>query len=160
MSRYLESFTLPTEREKDLIVRRMAKNGNTDPEMVWKYGYIDNEYPCGIFGPKCLSEIWFRKTTIFYGGNGSGKSTLLNLIAAKLGLERIAPFNSSELFDAYAAACEYTVGEDDEGCRIRILVAAKMVGKLIREVLTTIDEIGSGVNPSRINLLNISEIHR
>ena len=127
MSRSLESCTLPTEREKDLIVRRMAKNGNTDPEMVWKYGYIDNEYPCGIFGPKCLSEIWFRKTTIFYGGNGSGKSTLLNLIAAKLGLERIAPFNSSELFDAYAAACGYTAGEDDEGFPQRIPDGSRII---------------------------------
>ena len=124
---YLESFTLPLEREDELIVNRMAKNGNTEPGMVWKDGYIDNEYPCGIFGPKGLGEIWFRKVTVFYGGNGSGKSTLLNLIAAKLGLERIAPFNSSELFDAYAAACEYTVAEDDEGFPKRIPDGSRII---------------------------------
>ncbi len=127
MAVYLESFTLPLEKEKRLIVDRMAKNGNTDPGMAWKYGYIDNEYPCGLFGPKGLGEIWFRRVTIFYGGNGSGKSTLLNLIAAKLGLDRIAPFNSSELFDDYAAACRYTTGEDDEGFPLRIPNGSRII---------------------------------
>ena len=115
------------EREDELIVNRMAKNGNTEPGMVWKYGYIDNEYPCGIFGPKGLSEIWFRKVTIFYGGNGSGKSTLLNLIAAKLGLKRVAPFNSGELFDDYAAACCFTAGEDDSGAPLRIPDGSRII---------------------------------
>ena len=127
---YLESFTLPLEREGDLIQKRMADNISTDPQKwgtVATLGYIDNEYPCGIFGPKGLPEIWFRKATLFYGGNGSGKSTLLNLIAAKLGLERIAPFNSSELFDAYAAACEYTVAEDDEGFPQRIPDGSRII---------------------------------
>ena len=127
---YLESFTLPLEREGDLIQKRMADNISTDPQKwgtVATLGYIDNEYPCGIFGPKGLPEIWFRKATIFYGSNGSGKSTLLNLIAAKLGLERIAPFNSSELFDAYAAACEYTVAEDDEGFPQRIPDGSRII---------------------------------
>ena len=124
---YLESFTLPLEREDELIVNRMAKNGNTEPGMVWKYGYIDNEYPCGIFGPKGLGEIWFRKVTVFYGGNGSGKSTLLNLIAAKLGLKRVAPFNSGELFDDYAAACCFTAGEDDSGAPLRIPDGSRII---------------------------------
>ena len=127
---YLESFTLPLEREGDLIQKRMADNISTDPQKwgtVATLGYIDNEYPCGIFGPKGLPEIWFRKATIFYGGNGSGKSTLLNLIAAKLGLERIAPFNSSELFDAYAAACGYTASEDDEGFPQRIPDGSRII---------------------------------
>ena len=124
---YLESFTLPLEREDELIVNRMAKNGNTEPGMAWKYGYIDNEYPCGIFGPKGLGEIWFRKVTVFYGGNGSGKSTLLNLIAAKLGLKRVAPFNSGELFDDYAAACCFTAGEDDSGAPLRIPDGSRII---------------------------------
>ena len=124
---YLESFTLPLEREDELIVNRMAKNGNTEPGMAWKFGYIDNEYPCGIFGPKGLGEIWFRKVTVFYGGNGSGKSTLLNLIAAKLGLKRVAPFNSGELFDDYAAACCFTAGEDDSGAPLRIPDGSRII---------------------------------
>ena len=162
MSRYLESFTLPTEREKDLIVRHMAKNGNTDPEMVWKYGYIDNEYPCGIFGPKCLSEIWFRKTTIFYGGNGSGKSTLLNLIASKLELNRIAPFNSSELFDDYAAACRYTTGEDDEDFRARIpngsrIITSDDIFDYMLAVRTNNAEIADAIEDSKAEYKNLRE---
>ena len=127
---YLESFSLPIYREEQLIIERMAKNVNVPPDnwaAVAKYGYIDNEYPCGIFGKKGLQEIYFRKVTIFYGGNGSGKSTLLNLIAAKLDLKRIAPFNSSELFDAYTAACQYTLGYDDEGCKCRIPNGSRII---------------------------------
>ena len=111
---FLESFTLPIGQEDHLIEERMLYNGGPN------FGYIDNTYPCRLFEERELSEIWFRRITIFYGGNGSGKSTLLNLIAEKLGLERTAPFNSSELFDAYAQACRYTLASDDEGkpCQI------------------------------------------
>ena len=117
---YLESFTLPLDLEEDLIERRMAENGGI-------YGYIDNIYPCGLFKEKELREINFRDITIFYGGNGSGKSTLLNLIAAKLELNRIAPYNTGELFDAYADSCEYTLGYDDEGFRLRIPNGSRII---------------------------------
>ena len=102
---YLESFTLPIDEEELMIKQRRDENG----------GYVDNTYPCRMFGERELYEINFRNVTIFYGGNGSGKSTLLNLIAGKLELNRIAPFNSGEMFDRYADACEYTRGYDDEG---------------------------------------------
>ena len=67
---------------------------------------MDNPYPCGLFAEKDLFKIEFKKITIFYGGNGSGKSTLLNLIAEKLKLNRIAPYNSSEMFASYVGNCE------------------------------------------------------
>ena len=89
---YLDKFILPIEKEERIVKNIMSKNGGA-------YGYIDNPYPCGLFGEKGFSEIDFATTTIFYGGNGSGKSTLLNLISSKLQLNRIAPFNSSETFD-------------------------------------------------------------
>ena len=117
---YLESFTLPVDLEEDLIRIRAEENGG-------RYGYIDNAYPCNLFGPKELSEISFRTVTILYGGNGSGKSTLLNLIAAKLELNRIAPFNSGELFDSYADNCEYTNGYDDEGFLHRIPDGSRII---------------------------------
>lgn len=117
---YLESFTLPLDLEEDLIEKRMTENGGI-------YGYIDNIYPCGLFKEKELREINFRDITIFYGGNGSGKSTLLNLIAAKLELNRIAPYNTGELFDAYAENCEYTLGYDDEGFRLRIPNGSRII---------------------------------
>lgn len=117
---YLESFTLPLDREDNLIGNRMEENGGI-------YGYIDNIYPCGLFKEKELREINFRNVTIFYGGNGSGKSTLLNLIAAKLELNRVAPFNTGELFDAYAASCEYTMAYDDEGFKQRIPNGSRII---------------------------------
>ena len=117
---YLESFSLPLDLEEDLIEKRMTENGGI-------YGYIDNIYPCGLFKEKKLREINFRDITIFYGGNGSGKSTLLNLIAAKLELNRIAPYNTGELFDAYAENCEYTLGYDDEGFRLRIPNGSRII---------------------------------
>ena len=117
---YLESFTLPIKQENQMIKVCMRENGGD-------FGYIDNTYPCGLFGPKGLTEISFQNVTIFYGGNGSGKSTLLNLIAAKLELNRIAPYNSSELFDTYAEACTYTLDYDDEGFRQRIPNGSRII---------------------------------
>mgnify|MGYP003317992625 CR=1 FL=1 len=35
------------------------------------------------------------------GANGSGKSTLLNLIAEKMHLNRLAPFNKSAIYNYY-----------------------------------------------------------
>ncbi len=40
---------------------------------------------------------------------------MLNLIAEKLQLNRIAPYNSSDIFNAYVAACKYKMAYDDEG---------------------------------------------
>ena len=118
---YLETFKLPTvEKEEALIEARMRENDSG-------YGYIDNIYPCDLFPGKQLSEIGFSRITIFCGGNGSGKSTLLNLIAAKLGLNRVAPFNSGELFDAYAQCCRYETGTDDEGFPTRIPNGSRII---------------------------------
>ena len=117
---YLETFTLPIEREEQLIAARMRENGGG-------FGYIDNVYPCEIFNHKKLIEINFARITVFYGGNGSGKSTLLNLIAAKLGLGRVAPFNSSELFEAYAQCCGYECGTDEDDCPVRIPDGSRII---------------------------------
>ena len=105
---YLKKFILPIDNEQDIIGERMWANAGP-------YGYIDNPYPCGIFKNKQLQEINFATTTVFYGGNGSGKSTLLNLIAEKLQLKRISPFNTSETFYFYVNHCKYSMGEDDDG---------------------------------------------
>ena len=118
---YVTSFTLPTkEQEEQFITEKMMENGG-------KFGYIDNLYPCRIFPDKGLQQLDFGKITILYGSNGSGKSTLLNLIAARLELNRVAPHNSGELFDRYAAACEYTMGYDDEGFRYRIPNGSRII---------------------------------
>lgn len=117
---YVDRFVLPINAEDAMISKRMEDNGE-------KYGYIDNIYPCGIFSKKQLSEVNFEGITIFYGGNGSGKSTLLNLIANKLQLNRIASFNSSELFDEYAKHCKYELGYDEEGFVHRIPDGSRII---------------------------------
>lgn len=84
---YLEKFVLPDEEEEYTIARRRRiENGGSGD-----FGYLENGYPCALFGPKGLSELDFETVTVLYGGNGSGKSTLLNLIAERLGLCRNAP---------------------------------------------------------------------
>ena len=112
---YLETFTLPIDREEALCAQRRIETGG-----CVTMGYIENAYPCCIFDQKELRTVCCKPITIFYGGNGSGKSTLLNLIAAKLQLKRLAPFNSGELFDRYADLCSYTVGCDEDGDQQRI----------------------------------------
>ena len=117
---YLDSFSLPVDREEAMIKVRMRENGGD-------FGYIDNVYPCCIFGEKGLYDLRFARMTVFYGGNGSGKSTLLNLIAEKLKLARVSPFNSSELFELYVLNCEFTVGDDDEGEPYEIPMGSRII---------------------------------
>ncbi|MFE9275917.1 AAA family ATPase [Paenibacillus glucanolyticus] len=117
---YLDKFILPIDEESSLIQQRMVENGG-------EFGYIDNTYPCGIFSKSQFSELSFSKITILYGGNGSGKSTLLNLIANRLELNRIAPFNSSEMFDLYVEHCKFELGFDDEGFKYRIPNGSRII---------------------------------
>lgn len=118
---YLKSFTLPNaETERALLSARAAHNGGYG-------GYIDNPYPCGIFPKKDFQNIYFDRITIFYGGNGSGKSTLLNIISEKLQLNRIAPYNSSEMIPSYVDACSYALGDDDEGFPYRIPNGSRII---------------------------------
>lgn len=118
---YLDKFIIPNaDIEEKIILRRMDENGGA-------FGYIDNTYPCGLFSKKELSRIDFEPLTILYGGNGSGKSTLLNLIAQKLELNRIAPFNSSEVFDKYRDACKYEMGFDDEGFKLCVPNGSRII---------------------------------
>ena len=104
---YLERFILPDMfEEQELCIGRAVENGGS-----LTTGYIDNIYPAGIFPGKGFSRTDFEDITIFCGGNGSGKSTLLNLIAERCSLERLSPFNSSELFGRYCGACRAELRE-------------------------------------------------
>lgn len=145
---YLDSFYLPIYEEEHLLRKRAYYNGGPN------HPYIDNPYPCGLFAGKQLREIHFRKITIFYGGNGSGKSTLLNLIAEKLELNRVAPFNSGEMFDSYVAACEYSLGYDDEGFHHRIpdgsrIISSDDVFDYMLTVRSNNDDIGESKEEAR-----------
>lgn len=150
---YLETFILPIEKEEAMITARMQENGGA-------FGYIDNIYPCEIFNLKQLREINFARVTIFYGGNGSGKSTLLNLIAAKLGLNRIAPFNSSELFETYAQNCGCLCGKDDEGFPERIpngsrIITSDDIFDYMLAVRSNNEEIGETVEQGKTEYARI-----
>ena len=138
---YLESFSLPVGEEEFLVRARMEENGGA-------LGYIDNVYPCCIFGGMELYNVGFSKITVFYGGNGSGKSTLLNLISERLGLKRIAPHNSGELFAAYAAKCGVSMGCDDDGEPYRVPNGSRMI---------TSDDIFDYMLAARTNNAEIAE---
>jgi len=73
----------------------------------------DSYYPFQILPEKGLSEMSFSDITILYGGNGSGKTTVLNIIASKIGAERMAPYNKSNFYEDYLALCdlEYANGQ-------------------------------------------------
>lgn len=140
---YLEKFVLPIDIEEKLVYRRACENGGKNP-------YIDNVYPCGIFTRNGFREIDFERITIFYGGNGSGKSTLLNLIATKLQLNRIAPFNNSELFSDYVNKCKFFLGFDEEGFPYRIpngsrIITSDDIFDYMLTVRTNNDEIGENI---------------
>ena len=151
---YLTSFTLPISMEEILYKQQAEKNGGSE------YGYVDNPYPCGLFGERELYEVDFDRITIFYGGNGSGKSTLLNLIAQKLELNRIAPYNSSEMFDSYVKYCEYTLGYDEEGFRYRIpngsrIITSDDIFDYMLTVRTNNDEISENKEDAKEEWANL-----
>ena len=115
---YLEKFILPDDEEEYRIAAaRRAENG----------GYLENGYPCMLFPQKGLRELDFEPITILYGGNGSGKSTLLNLIALRLALKRLSPFNSGELMARYAERCRCREGVDDEGRPLAVPPQSRMI---------------------------------
>ena len=116
---YLDQFKLPTHAQEDDI-----SQGDWYRSQA---GYTSNPYPCRIFIEKGLSSLDFSDVTILYGGNGSGTSTLLNLITNKLSLKRMAPFNSSTMFDVYTDCCKHKMGYDDEGDKLNVPNGSRII---------------------------------
>lgn len=150
---FLKSFKLPIDIEEELLDKKAEYNGGP-------YPYIDNPYPCRLFSGKNLYEIEFEKITIFYGGNGSGKSTLLNLIAEKLKLNRIAPYNSGEMFSLYAESCECSFGYNDEGFQYKIpegsrIITSDDIFDYMLTVRTNNDEISESKEEAREGWVNL-----
>ena len=112
---YLAHFYLPEDEQEVYRQRYLTKKP------------IENDYPFGIFPKKDLSGLCFGKITVLYGSNGCGKSTLLNVIAQRLQLQRIAPFNRSDLFDVYVQNCNFETGMDDDGNVLQIPAGSRII---------------------------------
>ena len=83
-----------------------------------------NIYPYNVLKDKDPDIFVFNNITVLYGDNGSGKSTILNLIANKLNLkgkERNNPevVGTERYFEEYAELCEYSLGEYENGKKVR-----------------------------------------
>ena len=117
---YLDQFTIPNEKNEDHISHVQACD-------YWQKGYTENRYPCEVFTDRGLHSLDFSTITILYGGNGSGKSTLLNLIAEKLRLNRLAPFNKSAIFNYYLEYCDFFTAYDDDGEELEIPEKSRII---------------------------------
>ncbi len=97
---YLDSFVFPDE------------DWEWNARLAEKRTCYNTMYPMGVLSGIGLERLDFAPITILYGGNGTGKTTALNVIAAKLGLLRDTPGNSSTFMEAYVRACRANLEED------------------------------------------------
>lgn len=97
---YLDSFVFPDE------------DWEWNARLAEKRTCYNTTYPMGVLSGIGLERLDFAPITILYGGNGTGKTTALNVMAAKLGLLRDTPGNSSTFMEAYVRACRANLEED------------------------------------------------
>lgn len=117
---YLKSFRLPSRKQEDAFydwkyaeLTGLKYGGGRDE---WNVGA--GEYPFRLFYEKTMPVFRFEPVTILYGGNGSGKTTILNLIADKLDVKRMSPYNRSDFFGDYTGLCEQEGGIIPKDSRI------------------------------------------
>ena len=104
---YLKTFDLMTRRDEEVFLSSFSRT------------CFDSYYPLLMFPyEKGLDHLEFGDITILCGGNGSGKSTLLNIMAEKLGLNRVTPCNKTYFFEPYLEKCHYKLTVSDPN-RIR-----------------------------------------
>ncbi len=102
---FLNSFSFPTfDEEYRYIVADVDKGGGKLPKLTC---YSTNYYPFKVLSSVGLTRLDFADITILYGGNGSGKSTALNIMAEKLGLMRVSPFNNTPYTVDYVKLCDF-----------------------------------------------------
>ena len=135
---YLKSFTLPSESsETDFLL-------SYPPQFEMQCYQNNNAYPFKLFAAKGIRRLTFAPVTLFYGTNGSGKSTILNIIAEKLKVLRVAPFNYAPCFPDYLALTRYEISSANDSVpkESRIITSDEVFDFLldVREINQKIDE--------------------
>ena len=126
---YLDSFVFPDE------------DWEWNARLAEKRTCYNTMYPMGVLSGIGLERLDFAPITILYGGNGTGKTTALNVIAAKLGLLRDTPGNSSTFMEAYVRACRANL-EEDIPAHSRMVTSDDVFDYMLnlRELNTRIDQ--------------------
>lgn len=126
---YLDSFVFPDE------------DWEWNARLAEKRTCYNTMYPMGVLSGIGLERLDFAPITILYGGNGTGKTTALNVMAAKLGLLRDTPGNSSTFMEAYVRACRANL-EEDIPAHSRMVTSDDVFDYMlnIRELNTHIDQ--------------------
>ncbi len=141
---YLKSFSLASDADELDFFFGPSKLDRTCNSQA-------GGYPFHIFPSKGLERLDFAPITILCGKNGSGKSTLLNVIAEKLGVRRVAPYNNSLVFDDYLRFCSF---ELDERCRTLPSASEIITSDGVFELLLDARAINDGIDRRREDLLN------
>ena len=126
---YLDSFVFPDE------------DWEWNARLAEKRTCYNTMYPMGVLSGIGLERLDFAPITILYGGNGTGKTTALNVMAAKLGLLRDTPGNSSTFMEAYVRACRANL-EKDIPAHSRMVTSDDVFDYMLnlRELNTHIDQ--------------------
>ena len=126
---YLDSFVFPDE------------DWEWNARLAEKRTCYNTMYPMGVLSGIGLERLDFAPITILYGGNGTGKTTALNVMAAKLGLLRDTPGNSSTFMEAYVRACRANL-EEDIPAHSRMVTSDDVFDYMLnlRELNTRIDQ--------------------
>ena len=132
---YLESFLLASATDEDSYLLSY-------PYQLEMQCYSHNNvYPFKLFPEKQCPEFHFTPITIFYGGNGSGKSTLLNVIAQKLSITRVSPFNNTPFMEEYLKLCRYRLSFGSEVPRSSRIITSDDVFDFLLDIRSINDGI-------------------
>lgn len=127
---YLKRITLPTEdQEWHFSVLGVSDNnrGNIIASKETLRRCYSSRYPFGVLSRNKLTNVVFSDVTILCGSNGCGKSTLLNIIANKLKLRRVTPYNRSVFYEDYLKFCDVSIALDEEDYKLDLENCSRII---------------------------------